>query len=215
MTQRKPGSVNSLEALGRVRLSDNFFLRDFLYSEVANFYGIPNLPEDPDLAIAAGTQLCQQLLEPLQHTFGKVSVRSGYRSCQVNQICNEKGHNCASNEKNYARHIWDRRDANENMGAMACIVLNQYIDHYTETHDWQAIAWWIHDHLPYASLCFFPNLCAFNIGWHEQPEKRIDSYAQPQGCLTKPGMANHSGDHSEFYRSLTVALPTSASTAGT
>ena len=29
---RKPGSVKGLEELGRVRLSKNFFLRDFLYS---------------------------------------------------------------------------------------------------------------------------------------------------------------------------------------
>ena len=53
---RKPGSVSSLEELGRVRLSENFFMRDMLYSEIANFYGIPNIPDDPDLAIAAGTR---------------------------------------------------------------------------------------------------------------------------------------------------------------
>ena len=38
------------------------------------------------------------------------------------------------------------------------------------------MAWWIHDHLPYASLYFFAKLGAFNIGWHEAPERRIDSY---------------------------------------
>jgi hypothetical protein len=56
---QKPASVKSLENLGRVRLSQNFFMRDFLYSEVPNFYGIPNIPEDPDLAIAAGKHLCK------------------------------------------------------------------------------------------------------------------------------------------------------------
>ena len=63
---RKPGSVKSLEDLGRVRLSENFFMRDFLYSEVANLYGIPNIPDDPDLAIETGRALCENLLEPLQ-----------------------------------------------------------------------------------------------------------------------------------------------------
>ena len=63
---RKPGSMRGLEDLGRVRLSANFYLRDFLYSEIANFYGIPNIPDDPDLAIAAGRKLCEALLEPLQ-----------------------------------------------------------------------------------------------------------------------------------------------------
>ena len=63
---KKPGSVKSLEDLGRVRLSENFFLRDFLYSEVANLYGIPNIPDDPDLAIETGRALCENLLEPLR-----------------------------------------------------------------------------------------------------------------------------------------------------
>ena len=51
---KRPGSVKSLEDLGRVRLSENFFMRDFLYSEVANLYGVPNIPDDPDLAIETG-----------------------------------------------------------------------------------------------------------------------------------------------------------------
>ena len=29
----------------------------------------PNMPEDPDLAIAAGRKLCQKLLQPLHDTF--------------------------------------------------------------------------------------------------------------------------------------------------
>ena len=73
---RKPGSMRGLEDLGRVRLSVNFFMRDFLYSEIANFYGVQNIPENPDLAIAAGTRLCEELLEPLQRTFGRVAIRS-------------------------------------------------------------------------------------------------------------------------------------------
>lgn len=28
----------------------------------------------------------------------------------------------------------------------------------------------------YSSMYFFPKLAAFNLGWHERPEKRIDSY---------------------------------------
>ena len=161
------------------------------YSEVANFYGLPNIPDDPDLAIAAGTQLCTQLIEPLQAIFGRITIRSGFRSCEVNQLCNEKGHNCADNVANYARHIWDRRDANGHMGATACIVVNRYISQYEETGDWQTLAWWIHDHLPYSQLVFFPKLCAFNITWHEQPEHRIDSYTTPKDICIKPDMDNN------------------------
>jgi hypothetical protein len=114
---RKPGSVKGLEAPGRIRLSKSFFMRDFLHSEIANFYGIPNIPENPDLAIEVGTKLCEELLEPLQANFGRISIHSGYRSPDVNRIGNEKGHNCASNEANYAGHIWDVLDANGHKGA--------------------------------------------------------------------------------------------------
>jgi hypothetical protein len=84
----RPGSVRSLEELGRVRLSASFFMRDFLHSEIADFHGIPNIPDDPDLAIAAGRKLCEQLLEPLQATFGRVAIRSAYRAPAVNEFGN-------------------------------------------------------------------------------------------------------------------------------
>ncbi|MGO8484872.1 hypothetical protein AB9F39_37450, partial [Rhizobium leguminosarum] len=61
---RKPNSMKALEDLGRVRLSQNFFLLDFLHSEIADFYRIPNIPEDPDLALETGKRLCEELLEP-------------------------------------------------------------------------------------------------------------------------------------------------------
>ena len=106
---RKPFSVRSLEQLGRVRLSSSFFMRDFLHSEIADLHGIPNIPDDPDLAIAAGRRLCEELLEPLQAAFGRLAIRSAYRAPAVNAFGNAHGLSCASNERNYARHIWDRR----------------------------------------------------------------------------------------------------------
>ncbi len=47
--------------------------------------------------------------------------------------------------------------------------------------DWQKLARWIDDNLPYSSLEFFPKYWAFNISWHERPKRRIDSYAEPKG----------------------------------
>ena len=44
---KSPNSVDALETLGRVRLSKSFFMRDFLYSEIANHYGLRNVPSDP------------------------------------------------------------------------------------------------------------------------------------------------------------------------
>ena len=106
---RKPASMKALEKLGRVRLSEHFFMREMLYSEIANFHGIPNIPDDPDLAIAAGTRLCEELLEPLHATFGHVSIRSAFRSVEVNTYGAErrdKGYNCGKTPWNRSRHVW-------------------------------------------------------------------------------------------------------------
>ena len=92
---RKPGSMWSLETLCRVRLSRHFFMRDFLYSEIGNFHQKQNLPENPDLAIETGSAFCQALLDPLEETFGRVAVRSGYRSPSLNTFGNENRLNCA------------------------------------------------------------------------------------------------------------------------
>ncbi len=191
--------MRGLERLGRVRLSASFYFRDFLYSEIGNFYGIPNIPDDPDLAIAAGRRLCADLLEPLRASFGGIAIRSAYRSPTLNAFGNEHGLSCARNEATYANHIWDRRDTDGHMGATASIVVPWFADRFEAGADWRSLAWWIHDHLPYDSLYFFPKLAAFNITWHERPTRRIDSYIAPRGCLTKPGMANHAGDHGDWY----------------
>ncbi len=185
---RKPNSVEALENLGRIRLSKNFFMRDFLYSEIANFHGMQNIPDDPELAIEVGKILCDRLLEPLQNTFGRLAIRSAFRSAAVNQLGNEKGHNCGSNESNFAAHIWDRRDAEGSKGAMACVVIPWFNERYAAGADWRSLAYWIHDHLPYNQLQFFPKLCAFNIGWRENCTQAITSYIDPKGSLFRDGV---------------------------
>ncbi|MCB1782859.1 MAG: hypothetical protein KDI13_02595 [Alphaproteobacteria bacterium] len=199
-------SYSALEELGRVRLSKNYFMRDFLYSEISNFYGIPNFPDDPELAIAAGHGLCENLLEPLKEQFGQVTIRSAYRSPAVNGYGNKNKLNCASNESNAGHHIWDHRDKNGNMGATACITIPWFYDHFQEEGDWQMLAWWIHDHLPYCSMEFFPKLWAFNLRWSETPERKITSYAKPKGILTKPGMPNFVGGHAGEYECMLDAI---------
>jgi hypothetical protein len=61
--------------------------------------------------------------------------------------------------------------------------------------------------MPYSSLNFFPKNWAFNIGWHEAPGQRIDSYVTPKGCLTKPGMANHAARHDADWAGIEAAMP--------
>ena len=79
-------------------------------------------------------------------------------------------------------------------------ILAWFTDRYAQGADWRSLAWWIHDHLPYSRLQFFPKLCAFNISWSEAPERHISSYVAPRGLLTKPGMGNFAGDHGDWYQ---------------
>ncbi|MDP1594544.1 MAG: hypothetical protein Q8L80_09935 [Gallionella sp.] len=175
-------SYDALERFGRIRLSKNFFMRDFLYSEISHFHGIKNIPENPELAEEVGKRLCEELLEPLNATFGRIAVRSAYRSSAVNQYGNENKLNCASNEANYAHHIWDVKDAEGKMGATACVVIPWFMDKYAAGADWRSLAYWIHDHLPYSELEFFDGkgMCSFNISWHAKPKKTITSFMTPR-----------------------------------
>lgn len=209
---RKPQTVKTLEELGRIQLSQNFFMREFLYSEISQIESIPNIPDYPELAIAAGRNLCENVLEPIQEALGRVSIRSGYRSRAVNAkgAENNNQYGCASNEANYAEHIWDVRDTDGYMGATACIVVTSFVPFYESNGDWTALAWWIHDWVEaYSNMTFFPKYAAFNISWRENPKiyKSIYSYVKnphtgKRGYLTKSGMDNFSGSHEQFYQHL-------------
>lgn len=178
---RKPTSVQALTKLGRVSLSKTFFMRDMLHSEIAQAHGLLNAPDDPDLAIEVGRRLCEDLLEPLQDRWGPVRIRSAYRSPEVNALGNAKGYSCASNAKNAAHHIWDALDKDGCKGAVACIVVPLFWHAHREPGEWQIMARWVHDHLPYSTAEFYPNLWAFNLGWHERPKRTIYGYAEPKG----------------------------------
>ena len=184
--RRKPGSMRGLEDLGRVRLSRHFYLREFLYSEIGDLYGIPNVPERPDLAIANGTAFCTTLLDPLEETFGRVAVRSGYRAPALNRFGNDNRLNCARNDHPEECHIWDRAEGADAI-AVASIVIPWFADHYARGRDWRDLAWWIHDHLPYSEMWFFPKLCAFNLSWRPEPWRKIASYIAPRGTLLARG----------------------------
>ena len=176
----------SLETLGRVRLSRHFFMREFLYSEIGNYHEVQNIPDDPDLAIERGSAFCKTLLDPLQETFGRIAVRSGYRSATLNCYGNLHKLNCARNDYPLECHIWDLPDTPV---AGASIVIPWFADRYAEGRDWRDLAWWLYDHLPFAEAWFFPKLCAFNLAWRPAPQKRIDSYIAPRGTLIKAGLA--------------------------
>ncbi len=181
---RTPRSMWSLETFGRVRLSKHFYMRDFLMSEISAFHGIPNIPDDPDLAIRHGQRLCQDLLDPLEETFGRLAIRSGYRSAALNTYGNENKLNCARSDNPIECHIWDWN------GAAICgtsLVIPWFADQYDQGRDWRDLAWWVHDHLPYSEMWFFPKLAAFNLVWRPQPLRTISSYIAPRGMLLRAG----------------------------
>lgn len=174
----------SLETLGREPLSRHFWMREFLYSEIGNLHGIPNIPDDPDLALARGRAFATALLDPLEETFGRIFVRSGYRSAALNAFGNAHGLNCARNDNPLECHIWDQPDRPV---AGASIVIPWFAERHARGRDWRDLAWWLHDHLDYSEIWFFPKLCAFNLAWRPVPQRRIDSYIAPRGTLLKAG----------------------------
>ncbi|MFT6089184.1 MAG: hypothetical protein ACI80I_001875 [Akkermansiaceae bacterium] len=183
---RKSASMWSLETVGRVRLSKHFYMRDFLYSEITGFHGIPNIPDNPDLAIENGRAFCTALLDPLEETFGRVAVRSGYRSRTLNDYGNANKLNCAASDNPGECHIWDRGTGDAAI-AGASVVIPWFADQYDQGRDWRDLAWWVHDHLPYSEMWFFPKLAAFNLVWRPAPLRTISSYIAPKGMMLRAG----------------------------
>src|SRR5437764_114798 len=136
----------------------------------------PRATSTPSPRGSAGRRLCEDLLEPLQDHWGPVRIRSAYRSSEVNALGNQlqrqrkAGYNCASNEANAAGHIWDLRDTDGRMGATACVVVPSFWDAHHEPGDWQIMARWIDETLPYSTLEFLPQFWALNVSWHERPQ---------------------------------------------
>jgi len=209
---RKPASMWSLETFGRVRLSKYFYMRDFMYSEISGFHGVPNVPENPDLVIENGKAFCTALLDPLEQTFGRVAVRSGYRSPDLNRFGNENRLNCARNDNPLECHIWDRGVGDAAI-AGASVVIPWFADRYAEGRDWRDLAWWVHDHLPYSEMWFFPKLAAFNLVWRPLPLRTISSYISPRGTLLKAGdtpqvsLAERQKTYVDFPPFKGIALP--------
>lgn len=216
---RKPRSYVALEELGRVRLSRHFAMRNFLYSEIANFFARDNIPDDPDLAIAAGQGLAVNLLDPLVETFGPIDIRSGYRSPSLNHFgaTEVRPQKCARNDRNAASRIWDRRDDKGRMGACVTVVIPWFAAQYNRGRDWRDLAWWLYDHLRFHDIWFFPKNAAFNLGWREEPEAKIYSYIRPMGTLVKygttpdPDRQHRYADFPQFRGIVYPAIPSGVS----
>ena len=226
ITPNKP-LLGALDTFGRQRLSRHYFMRDFLYSEVAAVHGIANVPDNPRLAIKSGSALCRNLLEPLRQVFGHVTIRSALRSVSVNGFCNCHEMNCSSNKASYANHIWDHLDGDGCMGATACIVIPGFADWVDEGagRDWRVLAWFIHEYLPYSEMVFFARNGTVNLTWRGDPNdpdldgdvRRFDgscdsivwrskprhrglSFVSPKGLWIKNGEPKEDFGRSQYYK---------------
>ena len=149
---RMPTSMKALEKLGRVRLSAHFFMRDMLYSEIASFHGIPNIPDDPRSGHRGGNAFVRGVagaasrhlrarLDPF-----RVPVRGRQRL----------RHRAQPQGLQLQPHVMD--SCAPRMGpAGRRRVHGRYRVHRPSRGSlsatkggtpWQALAWWIHDHLP-------------------------------------------------------------------
>lgn len=61
-----------------MNLSDNFTLKEMLYSSTAEKRGIENRVHDTDLVIPNLQKLCRKVLQPVRDHFGAIIVTSGY-----------------------------------------------------------------------------------------------------------------------------------------
>ena len=197
-------SFNDLERLGRVRLSKHFQMRQFLHSEIAAYFRLPNIPIDPGLAIENGRRLCETILEPIMETFGPIIVRSGYRSPSLNEFGAKRRLKCARNEKNAAYHVWDLLDDQGHRGAAACITVPWLVDHGPWAETSSQMAWWVHDHLPYHRLTFFTSPGTLNIGFHEKPIREIFTYLRPKRWLVRESWLDGYGYYSHEYAGFPV-----------
>lgn len=69
----------------RTRVSENFVLRDFMFSAFGSANGIHNLPEKPEAVVAAAKALCERVCEPILKKFGQFSITYGYSSRELMQ----------------------------------------------------------------------------------------------------------------------------------
>ena len=192
---RSPKSVAALEDLGRARLSKSFFMRDFLYSEIANLYGKSNIPDEPDLAVANGKRLCEELLEPLNATFGRIAVRSAYRSPTVNAW------GTRGNGRTMRATSRDTSGTFRTSAGRVQWHVSWCRGSPTGTRPARTGGRWrtgSTNHLPYSELQFFPKLCAFNIAWHEQPRRAVYSFIKP--AIELPHGSPPSEAYAEWFK---------------
>jgi hypothetical protein len=98
--------------------------------------------------------------------------------------------------------MWDRRDKNGRMGALTTVVVPWLVDRMAEGVTWQAMAWWIHDNLPYSELQFFPKLLAYELKEDAAPGVDRLTWTDYEADLECKLVDLHDRVHRGAYRAL-------------
>ena len=157
----------------------------------------PTFPTIPTWRSRPAPGSAKKCLEPLWARFGRISIRSAYRSPAVNDFGNKHNLNCGQQRKQLCRpHLGPARRRGPHGRDAPAIVVHAFLPYYQRTGHWEAIAWWVHDHLPYDEHGILPQTRRLQraAGATARRCSRIYSYIPPRrGLLTKPGMPNWAG----------------------
>lgn len=100
-------SARSLDSLSRVRLSQNFILRDFLFCASSAANGLSNCPENKAAVVRAGREICEKLLEPIVAHFGRFAITYGYQS-RESMDADLRRRSSETHPHSSSPHHWDR-----------------------------------------------------------------------------------------------------------
>ena len=156
-------NLQDLEDFGRIRLSKSFLVRDFLYSEAADYFGMSNLPQKPDLMITTGRELCRRILEPLTATFGPLHIHTGYLADEI----------CAITDQPSDPFQWDRTEDNDGIGAGAEIFIPGLPEQLINQGAWRSIACWVSEKLPIHQAVFNLERRTITVSWNSRPGRAV------------------------------------------
>ena len=156
-------NLQDLEDFGRIRLSKSFLVRDFLYSEAADYFGMSNMPQKPDLMVTTGRELCRRILEPLTATFGPLHIRTGYLADEI----------CAITDQPNDPFQWDRAENGVGIGAGAEIVIPGLPEQLINQGAWRSMAYWFSEKLPIHQAIFSLERCTITVSWNSRPERAV------------------------------------------
>lgn len=197
--RRTSPTTEEYESLSRVRLSKNFILRDFLFSTECAARGLTNYPDDPDMVIRAGKEMCQKVLEPLLAQWGRFAITFGYQSRQgVEWSWTKKMRE--ANPRSSSPHCWDRGTFGDEVYARVDILLYCVMDGLI---DKQTVGHWMMHNLDIDLLMQWRKSNGFCVSISPKPRRVWFGWGNP--FLGEPRKEIFMG--AEYWQKVYPTLP--------